>query len=136
MRRLITIASIVAGYPSKAAAIGHLDRERFTRARHARHEPGRLHDQFRNLSGKRLLRRVIKIALEKGEPRRQTFGGRRLDWFEQILHGHASGPRLGESRRNTFWIEHLFASDSRVWLQPVDQRNPGCELQFGNCFRR
>jgi hypothetical protein len=116
MRRLITIASIAVRYPSEATAIGHLDRERFTRARHARQKPGRLQDGFRDLPGKCLLRRVIEIAPKKGEPRRQTFGNRRRDWFGEIRDEHASGPHLDESRRNTFRIEHLFASNRRVWL--------------------
>jgi hypothetical protein len=76
--------------------------ERFTGARHAGHEPRRLQDQFRNLSGKCLLRRVIEITPEKGKPRRQTFGGRRLEGFEQILHEHASGSCLDEKRHNAF----------------------------------
>jgi len=68
MGRLIAIASIAVGHPSEATTIGHLDRERLTRARHARQKPGRLQDHLRDLPGKCLLRCIVEIAPEEDEP--------------------------------------------------------------------
>jgi hypothetical protein len=72
MHCLVQVASIAVGHPAEAAAIGHFDRKRSARARHARDKPGRLQEGYRNLVGKGALRCIIEMALEEGQPRSQT----------------------------------------------------------------
>jgi hypothetical protein len=85
MRRQVSVAAIAIGHPVMAAAIGHFDRKRPARARHARDKPGRLQDGFRDLIGKFLLRRIIKMAPEECKPRSQTNARARRGNAEQFI---------------------------------------------------